>query len=67
VFKHADRLTQIFGAWPSFHDSEVLGVRLARSGPDGPTCETQIHLFERTSEVDTAGFFILRHHTQVTL
>jgi hypothetical protein len=66
VFEHADRLTQIFGAWPSFHDAEVLGVQLARGGTDGPTCEARIHLFERTSEVDAAGFFVLRHHTEVT-
>jgi hypothetical protein len=35
-------LTRIFGKWPSFHDAEVLSLRLERSGnshDDGPVLE----------------------------
>jgi hypothetical protein len=33
--RSAERLVEIFGAWPSFHDSEVLEVRLDRHGRYG--------------------------------
>jgi len=35
--KNADVLINIFGYWPSFHDAEVLTMRLDRAGADGPS------------------------------
>lgn len=67
----SDQLTSIFGYWPSFHDAEVLWMRLDRLGHGdddfGPTIEVQIHTFEITDEVGEDGRFVLRHHVLVHL
>jgi hypothetical protein len=66
----ADQLIAVFGYWPSFHDAEVLWIRLERSTHAenyGPTFEALVHAFEITSEIDPAGYFVLRHHTLVHL
>ena len=61
-------LVDVFGYWPSFHDAEVLAVRLDRSGiSGGPELEVDVHVFEMTSTVTPEGFYELRHHTFVTL
>jgi hypothetical protein len=65
--REAQRLTQIFGRWPSFHDAEVLRVRLDHAADLGATLEADVHLFEMTSDVDERGYFVLRHHTLATL
>ena len=67
TIQDAQKLIEVFGIWPSFHDAEVLSIRLDRGGPDGPTLELRIHVFEATSEVDAAGYYVLRNHTEVTL
>lgn len=62
----AEQLTSIFGYWPSFHDAEVLWMRLDRLQTPysfyGSTLETVVHVFEMTSEVDQTGHYVLRHH-----
>jgi hypothetical protein len=63
----ADRVTQIFGDWPSFHDAEVLRLVLDRSEPDGPILEIQIHAFEPTSEVAPSGYYVLKNHTLISM
>lgn len=68
--KNSEKLTSVFGRWPSFHDAEVIWLRLdgkATSLGDGPTIETLIHTFEMTSEVNAAGFYVLRNHVLVHL
>jgi Immunity protein 50 len=60
-------LTDRFGYWPSFHDAEILRARFERDGPDAPWMECDIHVFEMTSEVDSAGHYVLKKHTLVTL
>lgn len=67
VIEDSQKLTQIFGAWPSFHDAEVLRIFLDRSGDDAPTLEAEIHVFGATSELDSAGYYVLTNHTLVTL
>jgi hypothetical protein len=65
-----ERLASIFGRWPSFHDAEVIWLRLDRRATslgDGPTVEALIHAFEMTSEVNAAGFYVLRNHVLVHL
>jgi Immunity protein 50 len=59
-------LVAVFGKWPSFHDAEVIALRL-EIGDRASTIETDIHVHEMTSEVDDRGYFVLRHHTRVTL
>ncbi len=70
----SERLTSIFGCWPSFHDAEVIEFNLWRGDVDAdaqryvfPTLTTKIHLWELTSDLDVRGYYILRHQTLVTL
>ncbi len=67
----AERLVAIFGYWPSFHDAEMLWLRLDRrahgDGCYGPTLEALVHAFEMTSEVGADGCYVLRHHVLVLL
>lgn len=74
LIEDSERLTGIFGYWPSFHDAEVIEFNLWRVEVEPavdrhvfPVLTTKIHLWELTSEVDARGYFILRHHTLVTL
>jgi hypothetical protein len=74
VIQHSDRVTNIFGCWPSFHDAEILQFDLSvadgkpwQLGSPSPVLEMQIHAFEMTKEVNAAGYFVLRHHTLVRL
>ena len=65
-----ESLTSVFGRWPSFHDAEVIWLRFDRRATslgDAPTVEALIHTFEMTSEVNAAGFYVLRNHVLVHL
>ena len=66
----SERLTALFGKWPSFHDAEVLSLRLDRgavgAGP-GPTLDVVLHAFEITDQVAADGFLVLRNHVLVHL
>ena len=49
VVKGHEKLTEIFGRWPSFHDSEVISIRLERRGRDKweePVAYVSVHVFE---------------------
>ena len=61
------RLVDVFGYWPSFHDAEVVSIRLDRHGDAGPVLEALVHAFEMTRDVDAGGYFVLRHHVLVHL
>jgi hypothetical protein len=67
----AEQLVAVFGYWPSFHDAEVLWLRLDRrahgQGGYGPTLEALVHAFEMTREVGADGYYVLRHHVLVRL
>ena len=70
----SELLTDIFGYWPSFHDAEVIEFNLWRgqAEPENPpylfpTLTTKIHLWELTSEIDSRGYYVLRHRTLATL
>ncbi len=65
--ENAEVLTAVFSEWPSFHDAEVLSMLLDREGSVGPTLDARIHVFRMTSEVDSRGFYVLTHHSLVTL
>jgi Immunity protein 50 len=58
----ADDLVKWFGYWPIFHDAEILSIKLNRSGES----QVVLHAFERTSEVDPRGYYVLAKHTIVT-
>jgi len=60
------KLINIFGRWPSFHDSEIWKLICERT-ESGVSVEATIHVFEKTAEVDERGFYRLTKHTLVTL
>jgi hypothetical protein len=51
-----------FGYWPSFHDAEVLDLKLCRSGPS----TIRVHSFETTDLVNSQGFFVCTKHVVVS-
>ena len=69
VVKGHEKLTEIFGRWPSFHDAEVLGIRLDRRGSDeweGPVVFVSVHVFEGYREDEHSKEVKWRKHTVVT-
>src|SRR6266700_8177774 len=69
-----EKLTRLFGGWPSFHDAEILELHLDRGHVEPeknlhefPSLTLKIHLWEMTKEVDQNGYFILLNHTLATL
>ena len=70
----SEKLTEIFGNWPSFHDAEVLDLRLDRgdiqtdkSVYEFPALTLKIHVWELTNKTNSEGYLILLHHTLATL
>ena len=66
----AEKLVAVFGYWPSFHDAEVISLKLDRRPNEkgfSPALETQIHTFEPTNEVDEHGYYVLQHNVLVSL
>lgn len=70
LIQASEKLTDIFGYWPSFHDAEVQTFSLSggESEPWVPGCntpmlDTNIHLWELTKAVDPKGYFVLAKHT----
>jgi hypothetical protein len=66
----SEKLTKIFGFWPSFHDAEVLELHFWRGDIQTdkgiynfPVLTLKIHLWELTNNVDLQGFLFLQHHT----
>jgi Immunity protein 50 len=69
VVKGHERLMEIFGRWPSFHDSEVISIRLERHGRDqweGPVGYVSVHVFEGYREAEGSPEVKWRNHTIVT-
>ena len=54
-------LIKWFGYMPSFHDAEVLDLKLTRSG----TSMIRVHAFEVTDQINTQGSFICTKHVIV--
>lgn len=72
--ERSELLTRIFGYWPSFHDAEVLEVRLWRgdintdvSLYEFPVLTVRMHLWELTKETERDGRLASRHHTLATI
>jgi hypothetical protein len=70
LVKGHERLTEIFGRWPSFHDAEIISIRLERCGRDqweGPVAHVSVHVFEGYRENEESPTIKWRNHTIVTL
>ena len=68
----AERVTSVFGHWPSFHDAEVVRFSLDRTGrgtaaEECPRVTADIYAFEMTSEVGPDGTYVLRNESLVSL
>jgi len=70
LIQGSQKLIDIFGYWPSFHDAEIIELHIWRGDVDPeqkryvfPLLTVQLHTWELTNEVDERGFFILRNHT----
>jgi hypothetical protein len=70
----SEKLTAIFGYWPSFHDAEVIELSFWRGevNPEMglytfPALTAKLHLWELTNEVNSKGFLVLRKHTLATI
>jgi len=64
----AERLVELFGHWPAFHDAEVISLVLDRSGDDrgfGPPLVATIRAFDYTDEVLPSGFQGSRMNAQL--
>jgi hypothetical protein len=57
----ARELHDWFGYWPSFHDAEILTLRLNRAG----TSTMSVHTWEMTKELDAKGFYVISKHVVV--
>jgi len=57
----AQELHDWFGRWPTFHDAEILSLRLNRHGAS----ILLIHTWEMTSKIDEKGFYVLDKHVVV--
>ena len=70
----SEKLTNIFGRWPSFHDAEVHEVHLERDHVDTyarvhefPRLTVRVHLWVMTNDVDQKGYYVLTNHTLVRI
>ncbi|MGA9670497.1 MAG: Imm50 family immunity protein [Terracidiphilus sp.] len=70
IIQNSNRITDIFGYWPTFHDAEVHTLSLSGGVADPclpececPLLELKIHLWEMTKEVDAEGGIVLAKHT----
>lgn len=74
VVRGSEKLTGIFGYWPSFHDAEIIELHLWRGQVNRdrqeyvfPVLTAKVHLWELTKETDSCGYLIRKHHTLATL
>ena len=57
----AQELFDWFGYWPSFHDAELLSLKVERDGISG----LRLHTWEMTRDLDDKGYFKLIKHVVV--
>lgn len=74
LVKGSEKLTRIFGYWPSFHDAEIIEMHFWRGDVEPeqeryefPVLALKLHLWELTNEADSKGFLVRRHQTLATL
>lgn len=72
--ENSNKITDIFGDWPTFHDAWILKLDLSVAGGEpwvagsvSPTLDMLVHVFEMTGEVTKEGFLVQRNHTLVGL
>jgi len=70
----SEKLTSIFGRWPSFHDAEVHELHFQRGHIDTdakvyefPHLTVKLHLWLVTNDVDQKGYYVSTKHTLTTM
>ncbi|MEZ5429154.1 MAG: Imm50 family immunity protein [Pyrinomonadaceae bacterium] len=61
----SEKILELYGKWPSFHDSEIISINLDRdkeNGKYGPTVTVKIHGFTITNEIDERGHYKIKSH-----
>jgi hypothetical protein len=66
AIENHELIERIFGKWPSFHDAEIHSVSLTRDCELPPQIDVTIHHWQMTNEVDSKGYYVLKHHTLTT-
>lgn len=59
------KVFDIYGCFPAFHDAEVVRMVFTRGEPDtgSPIIEFTLHGWEMTSEVEDSGYLrLIKHH-----
>jgi hypothetical protein len=64
---HRERLENLFGHWPDFHDAEVLALRIDMSGHGAPALEVEFDVAEMSEDVDERGYYRDRQRARTTL
>jgi hypothetical protein len=66
----SQKITGIFGHWPTFHDAVVHSLALSGGYADpcepdseSPMLDMTIHLWEMTKEISPEGYIVLSKHT----
>ncbi|MFA6547243.1 MAG: Imm50 family immunity protein [Limisphaerales bacterium] len=59
----SEKLTSIFGCWPSFHDGYLRRVGFVPGGD----LQMAFEIHELTNQTETNGHYILTKHTRTTL
>jgi len=57
----AQELDDWFGCWPAFHDAEIIGQHLNRTGFSSLT----VHTWQMTKELDEEGYCVQTKHVVV--
>jgi hypothetical protein len=70
----SEKLTSIFGRWPSFHDAEIHELHFHRGHSNAsadrrksPYLTAKLHTWVMTNVVDENGFLSRKNHTLVTM
>lgn len=72
LIKNSNKITDIFGYWPTFHDAWIQSIYLTVGsgenwedgyGSEPPTLVMKAHVYEMTKEVSTEGYIVLAKHT----
>ncbi|MGB1126058.1 MAG: Imm50 family immunity protein [Phycisphaeraceae bacterium] len=61
----AQKVIDVFGCFPAFHDAEIVHMAFSRGEPDAcaPTIDFTLHGWEMTSDVEESGHLkLIKHH-----
>lgn len=61
-----ERVTSVFGDWPTFHDAEVLAAEFETGQGRGVSLTVRLVTWESSSEKDERGFYRRDKPTEVT-